>query len=37
MGPPKINPGAQTMKFGPDALGTAEIEFGSAYYKIRAN
>jgi hypothetical protein len=28
--PSKTSPGAQNMKTGPDALGTAENEFGSA-------
>jgi hypothetical protein len=31
----KISPGAQNIKTGPDALGTAENEFGSAKYEIR--
>jgi hypothetical protein len=31
--PPKMSPGAQNMKSGPDDLGTAENEFGSAKYE----
>jgi hypothetical protein len=31
--PPKMSPGAQNVKTGRDALGTAENEFGSAKYE----
>jgi hypothetical protein len=31
--PQKTSPGVQNMKMGPDALGTAEIESGSAKHE----
>jgi hypothetical protein len=31
--PPKMSPGAQNMKTGPDALGTAENESGSVKHE----
>jgi hypothetical protein len=31
--PPKTSPGAKNMKTGPDALGTAENEFGRAKHE----